>query len=293
MTSPADLTTFQHLRPRLFSVAYRMLGTRSDAEDVVQDAWLRWSASRTEELRSAEAWLVAVVTRLSIDCLRRRKLERAEYVGWWFPEPLVDIDGSTPELAAEMASEVSVAMLWLMERLSPEERAAYLLRQVLDQDYADLAQTLGRTEAACRQLVHRAQKRIEDQQPRFTVSKEHHREVLACFMQAATNADRNAMKMLLSSDVQFRADGGGKVEALHKTLAGAGRVAGVYWAVENAFRRRVAYRMATVNGQPGLVRYVDGCVESVQAFCFDENDRISEIYVVRNPDKLRGAPILA
>jgi RNA polymerase sigma-70 factor (ECF subfamily) len=291
MPPSADQATFELLRPRLYSIAYRMLGTRSDAEDLVQDAWLRWNSSQPDGLMSAEAWLVTVVTRLSIDRLRSRKVERAAYVGWWLPEPLVDIDASTPETAADMASQVSVAMLWVMERLSPEERAAFLMRKILDQDYADLAYTLGKTEAACRQLVHRAEKRIRDQQPRFTVSREGHRDVLASFMQAARHADRNAMKMLLSDDVQFRADGGGKVEAIDKVLAGAGRVAGLYWAVENAFRGKVDYRMANVNGEPGLVRYIDGKVESVQAFRF-ENGAICAIYAVRNPDKLAHVPSL-
>lgn len=291
MPSSAALTTFELLRPRLFLTAYRMLGVRSDAEDVVQDAWLRWSGRQPGELASTEAWLVAVVTRLSIDRLRSRKAERAAYVGCWLPEPLVDMNESTPETAAETASEVSVAMLWLMERLSPEERAAFIMRKLLDQDYADLAYTLGKTEAACRQLVHRAEKRIREQAPRFTVSRRLHRDVLACFMQAATGADRDAMKMLLSDDVHFRADGGGKVAAIDKTLAGAKRVAGLYWAVENAFRGKVVYRMANVNGEPGLVRYIDGIVESVQAFSV-EDGKIREIYVVRNPDKLVHAPPL-
>ena len=292
MPPSADLATFELLRPRLYLIAYRMLGTRSDAEDLLQDAWLRWSGCQPDGLMSAEAWLVAVVTRLSIDRLRSRKVERAAYVGWWLPEPLVDIDASTPETAADMASQVSVAMLWVMERLTPEERAAFLMRKILDQDYAVLAYTLGKSEAACRQLVHRAQKRIRDQEPRFTVPKECHRDVLASFMQAAQRADRDAMKKLLSDDVQFRADGGGKVEAIDKVLAGAGRVAGLYWAVEHAFRGKVDYRMANVNGEPGLVRYIDGRVESVQAFRF-ENGEICEIYVIRNPDKLVHAPSLS
>ena len=291
MPPSADLATFELLRPRLYLIAYRMLGTRSDAEDLVQDAWLRWSDRQPDGLKSAEAWLVAVVTRLAIDRLRTRKVERAAYVGWWLPEPLVDIDASTPETAADMASQVSVAMLWVMERLSPEERAAFLMRKILDQDYADLAYTLGKTEAACRQLVHRAQKRIRDHEPRFTVRKECHRDVLASFMQAAQRADRDAMKRLLADDVQFRADGGGKVEAIHKVLVGAGRVAGLYWAVDHAFHGKVDYRMANVNGEPGLVRYIDGSVESVQAFRFEKGE-ICAIYVIRNPDKLVHTPSL-
>ena len=289
MPQSAALATFETLRPRLFLIAYRMLGTRADAEDAVQDAWLRWNGCQRDDVRSAEAWLVTVTTRLSIDRLRSRKAERDAYVGWWLPEPLVELEERTPETAAELASEVSVAMLWVLERLSPEERAAFLMRKIFDQDYADLAAILGKSEAACRQLVHRAQRHMTEQRPRFFVSKDVHRDVIARFMHAAVDADRSAMKMLLSGDVQFRADGGGKVEALTKVLAGAGRVAGLYWAVENAFPRRVMYRMARVNGEPGVVRYIDGAVESVQSFSV-HNGRITAIYVVRNPDKLSGIP---
>ncbi|HWT71670.1 MAG TPA: sigma-70 family RNA polymerase sigma factor, partial [Oxalicibacterium sp.] len=174
----ADLLVFEGLRPRLFLIAYRMLGMRADAEDVVQDAWLRFSTSAHDEVRSAEAWLVTITTRLSIDRLRSRKNEREAYTGWWLPEPVVEVVEETPETLAELASDVSVAMLWVMERLTPEERAAFLMRKVFDQDYRDVATMLGKTEAACRQLVHRAQERIREESPRFTVSKNTHRVVL-------------------------------------------------------------------------------------------------------------------
>jgi RNA polymerase sigma-70 factor, ECF subfamily len=287
----ADLLVFEALRPRLFLIAYRMLGMRADAEDVVQDAWLRFSTSVRDDVRSVEAWLVTITTRLSIDRLRSRKNERDAYTGWWLPEPVVEVVEDTPEAAAELASDVSVAMLWVLERLTPEERAAFLMRKVFDQDYGDVATMLGKSEAACRQLVHRAQERIRQESPRFTVSQTMHRAVLEQFMQAAAGADRDAMKTLLAADVEYRADGGGKVPSLHKVLVGTGRVAGLYWAVDNAFRERVVYKMARVNGEFGLVRYIDGQVESVQSFCISDGT-ISRIYVVRNPDKLQGIPLL-
>ena len=287
----ADLLVFEALRPRLFLIAYRMLGMRADAEDVVQDAWLRFSTSVRDDVRSLEAWLVTITTRLSIDRLRSRKSERDAYTGWWLPEPVVEVVEDTPEAAAELASDVSVAMLWVLERLTPEERAAFLMRKVFDQDYGDVAAMLGKSEAACRQLVHRAQERIRQESPRFTVSQTMHRAVLEQFMRAAAGADRDAMKTLLAADVEYRADGGGKVPSLHKVLVGTGRVAGLYWAVENAFRERVVYKMARVNGEFGLVRYIDGQVESVQSFCISDGT-ISRIYVVRNPDKLQGIPLL-
>ena len=287
----ADLATFAALRPRLFSIAYRMLGTRADAEDVVQDAWLRWHASQQEQLQSAEAWLVTVATRLAIDRLRSRKSEREAYVGWWLPEPLVELDERTPETVAELASDVSVAFLWLLERLSPEERAAFLLRQVFDQDYADIAAMLEKSEAACRQMVHRAQGRVQQEQPRFDIPKSQHHQLLGKFMQAAASGDRSAMKAMLADDVQLVSDGGGKVPSFGQILQGAGRIAGVFWSVEHANPGLVTYRQAYINGEPGLLRYVDGKVESAQSFIID-NDRIVAVFAIRNPDKLSSiAPL--
>ena len=287
MSTEADL--FTRLRPRLFNIAYRMLGVRADAEDVVQDAWLRWNESDQEVLQSGEAWLVTVTTRLAIDRLRTRKVEREAYIGWWLPEPIVELEERTPETAAELASDVSMAVMWVLERLAPEERAAFLLRQVFDQDYGDIAGMLGKTEASCRQMVSRAQARVQQETPRFEVPKDAHRELLGKFMSAAQAADRTAMKDLLSANAQLVADGGGKVTSFLHTLHGAGRVAGVFWSLEHRFPGQVSYRMATINGEPGLLRYVDGKIESAQSFIVDDG-KIVAVYIVRNPDKLIGIP---
>jgi RNA polymerase sigma-70 factor (ECF subfamily) len=288
---PATDRAFVELRPRLFSIAYRMLGMRADAEDVVQEAWLRWREADHATLQSETAWLVTVTTRLAIDRLRARQQERAGYTGNWLPEPLMELEseGHTPESAAEQASDVSVAILWVLERLAPEERAAFLLRQVFDEDYPDIAATLGKSEASCRQMVHRAAERVKLEQPRFEVPAESHRELLGKFMQAAAVADRDAMKRFLAPDVAIVADGGGKVNSFLKILHGAARIAGVYWSMEHAFPRRVQYRMATINGAPGLLRYVDGRIESAQSFDFVDG-RIAAVYIVRNPDKLQNVP---
>lgn len=284
-----DDTPFAALRPRLFSIAYRMLGTRADAEDVVQDAWLRWHSADQTQLQSAEAWLVTVTTRLSIDRLRTRKTERETYIGWWLPEPLVELDERTPESAAELASEVSVAFMWVLERLSPEERAAFLLRQVFDHDYKDIAEMIGKSEAACRQLVHRAQGRVQQEQPRFDVPRDTHRELLATFMQAASSGDRVAMKALMTDEVQLVSDGGGKVNSFLHIVRGAGRVAGLFWSLRNQCPDKAIYRIATINGEPGLLRYVDGKIESAQSFIVDDG-RIVAVFVMRNPDKLISVP---
>lgn len=284
-----DTDLFTALRTRLFSIAYRMLGTRADAEDVVQDAWLRWHDSDREAVQSAEAWLVTITTRLSIDRLRSRMAERESYVGWWLPEPIVELDERTPESNVEMASEVSMAFMWVLERLSPEERAAFLMRQVFEHDYADIAGILGKSEAACRQMVHRAQERVQQQKPRFEVRKEQHHALLGRFIAAAQLGDRAAMKTMLADDVQLVADGGGKVNSYLHILHGAGRVAGSFWSLEHQYPQQVVYRQARVNGEPGLVRYVDGKLESAQSFRI-ENDHIVAVFIVRNPDKLTGVP---
>jgi RNA polymerase sigma-70 factor (ECF subfamily) len=284
-----DEPTFTALRPRLFSIAYRMLGTRADAEDVVQDAWLRWHGSGREALQSEEAWLVTVTTRLAIDRLRTRKADRETYVGWWLPEPLVEVDDHTPESAAELASDVSVAFMWVLERLSPDERAAFLMRQVFDHDYAEIAAMLNKSEAACRQLVHRAQARVQQERPRFEVPHDIHRELLAKFMQAAGKGDLAAMKAMMSDEVQLVADGGGKVNSFRHVLHGAGRVAGVYWSLEHQYPSQVVYRPAYVNGEPGLLRYVDGKIESAQSFIVDAG-HIVAVFIMRNPDKLTSVP---
>lgn len=282
---------FHALRPRLFGVAYRMLGTRADADDVLQDAWLRWSRTDPSTLESAEAWLVTVVTRLAIDRLRAAKAEREAYVGWWLPEPLVEVDERTPEAVAEWASDLSVAFLWVLERLAPEERAAFLLRQVFDHDYPEIAAMLGKSEAACRQMVHRAAERVRQERPRFEVPRDTHRRLLEKFVAAAQSGQRDAIKALLADNAEAIGDGGGKVASFPMPLYGSDRITNLYWAQFLRLGDRVSYRLATINGEAGVLRYIDGQLESAQAFVTD-GERIVSIYAVRNPDKLAsiGAP---
>jgi RNA polymerase sigma-70 factor (ECF subfamily) len=291
--SPTDapLTDeFTRLRPRLFAIAYRMLGTRADAEDLLQEAWLRWHQADQASLQSSEAWLVTVTTRLAIDRLRAAKSEREHYVGWWLPEPLVEpLDERTPEAAAELAGELSIALLHVLERLAPEERAAFLLRQVFDHDYDEVAALLGKTEAACRQMVHRAAGRVQQERPRFEVQKDAHRRVLEKFMLAARSGQRDAIKALLAENAQAVGDGGGKVPSFLHALLGADRITNLYWAVSKRLGDRAQYRLAQINGEAGLLRYVDGQLESAQAFVTD-GERIVAIYTVRNPDKLSAVP---
>ncbi|WP_233176978.1 RNA polymerase sigma-70 factor [Ralstonia sp. ASV6] len=279
-------TAFTTARPRLFAIAYRMLGTRADTEDVLQDAWMRWHQADQSALQSAEAWLVTVVTRLSIDRLRAAKVEREAYVGWWLPEPLVEAESNapTPETAVELAGDLSVALLWVLERLSPEERAAFLMRQVFDQDYAEIAALLGKSEAACRQMVHRASDRVQQDRPRFDVSDDAHRDLLERFAEASRTGQRDAIRALLADDAHLVGDGGGKVPSFARIIQNAEQITKIYCELVRAMGN-VRYQHARVNGEPGLLRYVDEKLESAQSFVI-ENGRIVAIYVVRNPDKL-------
>lgn len=304
------LALFTQHRPRLFGVAYRMLASRSEADDVLQDAWLRWHGQDKSVLESAEAWLVTVVTRLCIDRLRQLQQERQHYVGHWLPEPLVgladpataiDLFGAagqspSPEALLERQSDVSFAYLLLLERLKPEERAAFLLREVFDNDYPDIAAILQKSETNCRQLVHRARERLARQDEAGAVrtavraasspvTRETHALLLEKFMLAVQSGQREAMLGLLAEDARLIGDGGGKVASFPHPLAGGERISWLYYANVRRFAERIVYRTTWINGSPGLLRYVDGALESAQVLETD-GQRIHAIYVVRNPDKL-------
>lgn len=278
---------FLTLRPRMFGLAYRMLGSRADAEDVLQDAWLRWQGAERRELRSPEAWLTTVVTRLSIDRLREAKKEREHYTGPWLPEPLVDEAPETPEHASELASDVSMAFLMVLERLAPEERAAFLLREVFDMGYPELAQMLGKSEASCRQMLHRAKERVHAERPRFQVSPEAHRRLLDRFIVATRSGRSEELMPLFADSIRFSSDGGGKVRAILRVLEGPERLVRFYVQIaRRAAGHDLSYRHATVNGQPGLLQFTDGKLTGALTMVTD-GLRILEIYSVRNPDKLK------
>lgn len=284
-------TTFETHRPRLFGLSYRLLGSRSDAEDVVQDTWLRWQQTDRSGIRDAEAWLVTAATRLGIDRLRAARLQRERYTGPWLPEPSEIDESPTPEHSADVAEQVSLAFLAVLERLGPEERAAFLLKEAFDYDYAQIAPLLGQSEANCRQMVHRARERVQAGRPRFEVAPEHHRRLLERFMDAARRGDQPAITALLREDAQLVSDGGGKAQAVTRPLLGAVRIARLFWA---AYRRQdpaITWRMGRVNGEPAILRYRNGRLVAVMVAVSD-GDRIIELYSVINPDKL-GANVTA
>ncbi len=277
--------TFTRLRSRLHGIAYRMLGSSAEAEEVVQDAWLRWHESRHDQIDSPEAWLVTITTRLAIDRLRSAKVQREHYIGTWLPEPLMSESPVSPEQLLERADDVSVAFLTLLERLAPEARAAFLLREVFDADYGEVAQALGKTESACRQIVHRARAQLKDERPRHIVSREDQLRLMRGFAEAASSGRFDELKSLLAEDAQLVGDGGGKVPSFGVPIVGDRRIAQLFYATYRRFGEAVRFEVVVLNGQWGLLRFIDGVLESAQSFVTD-GQRILRLHVQRNPDKL-------
>ena len=275
------LEVFQRHRPRLFGVAYRMLGSVQDAEDLVQEAYLRWHQADAGEIRSPEAWLVAVTTRLAIDRLRRAATERAAHVGCWLPEPITTGEFADPD----RSSDLSLAFLVVLERLSPDERAAFILREVLECEYAEIAAALEKSETACRQLVHRARARVRRDEPRYPVGPEARSRLLERFLTALAAEDRDALVGIMAEDVSWTADGGGKTPATSRVVRGADRVARMLLGWERKGRGLVTHRMGEVNGEPAIISLLEGKVFAATAFEF-QADRIAACYRVLNPDKL-------
>lgn len=275
---------FERLRPRLFGIAYRMLGTVQDAEDLVQETYLRWAQADTAAVTAPEGWLVAVVTRLAIDRLRRAAVEREAYAGPWLPEPVATADWARPDRATELASDLSMAFLVLLERLAPDERAAFLLREVFGRDYQDIALALGRSEAACRQMVHRARERVRRDRARFAVPADAKERLLQRFIGALKAGDEDALMAIVAPDATFTSDGGGKVAAARKVLRGARRVIRFLAGIERKWPGRLAHRVEPVNGEPAVVSYLGGRAYAVSAFDADDS-RIHAVYRVLNPDQ--------
>jgi RNA polymerase sigma-70 factor (TIGR02957 family) len=277
---------FEELRPLLFSIAYRILGSVSEAEDAVQETWLRFDASATRPT-SAKAFLSTAVTRISIDVLRSARVRREEYVGPWFPEPLLSDPYQDPARSAELADSVSMAALLLMERLSPLERAVFLLREVFAFGFDEIASAVGRSEAACRQLLVRARRHMEAGRPRFAADSRERRELATRFFDALMNGDVGGLQDMLAADAQLVGDSGGKAPQLANAVVGAEKVARVLGAAFPwLLRIDVTSEPREVNGQPGAVfRDRDGRV--LHALVLDVLDgKVQTVRGVINPDKL-------
>ena len=279
-----SLTTFEALRGRLFGLAYRMLGSRADAEDIVQEAYVRWHEAEDGSIESPEGWLVTTTSRLAIDRLRRLKTEREAYVGPWLPEPIVT--AAPPDRNLDLADDLSMAFLTLLERLAPEERAAFLLHDVFDVGYREIASVIEKSEAACRQVVHRARERVRGDRKRFNVTESAKATLLQKFLTAMEARNEQALIALLAPDATWTADGGGKAAAATLPIVGADRIAKLviglrerFWAVDRTLE------VSTVNGETGLCIRDGNRLTAVMSIATD-GERILDVYAVVNPDKL-------
>lgn len=274
-----DATIFDRMRPKLVRLAYRMLGSMSDAEDIVQDAYLRWAAEDRGDIRTPEAYLHRVVTRLCLDQLKSARVRREEYVGPWLPEPVVDPD--EPE-------DWTLPLMLALERLSPLERAAFLLHDIFGESFEHIGNALGRDAAACRQLASRAREHVRAERSRFPVDRDHGREIAKAFFVASRDGDIAALGTMLAQDVSLYSDGGGKRPAASRIMRGLDEVRRSFAAIARLTRdrRSALLRMAEINGLPGYVtREADGIVQTTALLI--EDGKIKAVYVVRNPDKLR------
>lgn len=282
---------FGELRPLLFSIAYRMLGSVMDAEDVVQDAYLRWQDASDGDVRSPRAYLATVVTRLCINHLRSARVQRETYVGPWLPEPLVTDPTTDPSGSVELAESLSMAFLVLLERLSPTERAVFLLHEVFDFEYAEIARIVDKSEGTCRQLLSRAKKHVGSDRTRFDASPKQAERLMERFTKAAGAGDFEGLVAVLAEDITLWPDGGGKAPgAALNPIHGADSVARFIVGFTRRFvpQDRVV-KAAEINGQPGFISYLSG--RPVAALVFDiRHDRIHTIYAIGNPDKLRTLP---
>lgn len=278
--------TFSRLRPRLLGAAYRMLGSLAEAEDVVQDAWLQWHEADQASIDNAEAWLVATTTRRAIDRLRSAHTNREQYVGIWLPEPVLTDGPTTPEQLNEVSSDLSIAFLLVLERLAPDARAAFLLHEVFDADYAEIAKTLGKSEAACRQIVHRAKAQLLEDRKRYVVTQDAHQRLMKRFAEALSNGDFLGLKDMMDESAVLMGDGGGVVQSFPEPMVGGERIAQLLYAPSLRPENGMRIELALINGNLGLLRYFNGELESAQSFVSD-GEHIQRIYVQRNPEKLR------
>ena len=296
MIDPA--LSFEPNRRRLLGLAYRMLGSLAEAEDAVQDAYLRWHAADRDNVTDPRAFLTTATTRICLDLLRSARARREQYVGPWLPEPVVDTTELAPDAQTELAEDLSIALLLALDRLSPLERAAFLLHDVFDCSFTEVASALDRSEAACRQLASRARTHVREARPRDkSVARDRadaattqHAELVSAFVDAARSGDLDALMSILAEDARLVADGGGKVQAALNVIEGADHIARFIIRVgAKGLPEGTTLRFGPVNGLPGVIAYSpDGSVQTV-AFEFEDN-RIRTIYSVRNPDKLKHLP---
>lgn len=286
------LETFNQHRGLLFSIAYRMLGSRADAEDMLQETFLRWEHASELEIRDPRAFMVTVITRLCINQLQSARAKREEYFGQWLPEPLLTQAAAESSVMSKLDGSLSMAFLMLLERLTPVERAVFLLREVFDYDYAEVAEMLGQSEVNCRKILSRAKQHVAEDRPRFNVSPNEQQSLLKQFLEATSHGDMGGLLTLLSKDVVLYTDGGGKANAVPNPVYGAEHVARFFMeAPKKLMPKDAVRRFAEINGQPGIVAYDRGQVYGVLIMDVAAG-RIRNIYIISNPDKLALLPSL-
>ena len=294
MTSLDPAATFEPHRRRLLGLAYRMLGSMAEAEDAVQEAYLRWHATDRTRIEEPRAFLMTTTTRICLDVLKSARMKREEYVGPWLPDPITDTASLAPDAQTELAEDLSVALLLALERLSPLERAAFLLHDVFDYSFAQVAEALDRNEAACRQLAARARAHVREARPRGVVPPRaaaasidpKHQELVSAFITASRSGDVDQLKRMLASDARLVTDGGGKVVAALNVLEGADRVAAfLAGVVRKGWTDDLSVQFEIVNGLPGLLLIGPNGLMQTNAFEI-EDGLVRAIYVVRNPEKL-------
>jgi RNA polymerase sigma-70 factor (ECF subfamily) len=295
-TSSDAAASFEPFRRRLLGLAYRMLGSMADAEDAVQETYLRWHRTDRDKVTDPRAFLMTTTSRICLDMLTSARARREEYVGPWLPEPVLDTAALAPDSHTELAEDLSIALLLTLDRLSPLERAAFLLHDVFDFSFSEVANALDRSEAACRQLAARARAHVRDARPRGVTSPASsranamdakHAELISAFIAATRSGDLNGLTQLLASDVRVVTDGGGKVQAALNVLEGADRSARfLIGAARKGWREGYTLRFAVINGLPGVI--IDGPEGLVQTSAFEiEDGHVRALYIVRNSDKLR------
>lgn len=283
------LEQFNQYRDYLFSIAYRMLSSIMDAEDVLQDAYLKWQNVDLKTVKSSKSYLATIVTRLCIDFLRSAKIQREEYIGPFLPEPLVLESYNNLEVMMEKAESVSIAFMLLLEKLSPIERAVFLLHEVFDYTYSEISEIVNKTEANCRQILHRAEEHINSNKKRYSSTKEQQEKIIYQFFNACQNADLDGLISILSEDVVLISDGGGKATAVKYPLLSPDRVGKFFIGLTKKAPPEYKVKITNINGLPAFIGYLDNKPFNVVIFETD-NEKIINFYAVLNPDKLLNLP---
>lgn len=293
------LVVFNEYRPLLFSIAYRMLGSVSDAEDMVQETFLRWQQAPDAAMQSPKTYLTKIITHCCIDYLRSARVQREKYVGSWLPEPLVSRSVTEPTSTATLADSLAFGFLIMLESLSPMERAVFLLREVFDYDYAEISKLVGKNEVNCRQIMRRSRQRLRARvspqqlathRPRFNISLEQVEQVTHQFMETWINGDIEELLVLLAPDVTYQSDGGGKVPSALKSVRGSYKVARFLLNIRKQLPSDLTSQPTEINGHPGFINYVKGLPHSVIVFDIG-NGCIQNIYAIVNPDKLKSLSV--